>query len=879
MSRKLIDRKDILLDLDQVIMPKYFPDEMLNKDRVSIYGYVTEALAKMMEDTVILEQRRSADYCPELSNSEIRVKQTAKIRGVEVSYATPGQCYALIGILKSDVIAKGTKVGNEIQFTLDRRSTILYHGIHFSLEDDIIIRAVPSGTDYVYAVQYQGERASDTSYIQMFEETDSTGQEMLAMVCRIFQYNYNIQDKLVTDDLEFLYEGIWFDYENRLAGFEVYYRQSSNAEYTLLKLDHYLTTESTRAIYYNDDESQILYILNNPDLNIGVNATIRVEMKETLGEDGIITIDEGDDTATFSLYKDSAYAYSGVNVTVSMLSDVTGAADGDDLSDIKAKLIDAKTRRDNVTTEHDIVEFINDHDANVQIVKKRNDYQDRSYYMYTLVRHGDNDIAPACTKDLVLRGIISEEDLGDFDHYDITLDRKILRAYNKFKVVTSPDIPDVDYAVKVPIDEQEEDTFYVTCPYMIMVDSNNIMSYYFTSIDTAIELARKVSPDTYPIQMISQSVRLIRDSHNPDTYDTYRVILEGTLNTASDDHLLTDDDQLLDTECIKAYLFFNSEGSPVAYLELSITNYNPATRIFTLEGSFKTNDFITDKDTLQITGGLKYVGMDTDYDSVIDFSDSSFQIGFFYKYTDADGAYTRTDELYQLLPAEKTDGYILMCGYTNSKNNNLDLILEFNKFSKSPVLLEKESVESEVLMYTLRETPFFEFNFGIETTHTLYSVFQNMYDVYGRLLKQTTDFEVNLKFINTYGPSKYITVTGGRTEDGNEVTQNLNNLNPQFRFRVYGTNLIVADLYQFIYRYLRDNYIIGTSMFVSNIITALENQFSNVRSVKYLGVDAFDASYQEFTYNTPSFNSVDVITRYIPEQFNVSDIVIEIDET
>ena len=220
-----------------------------------------------------------------------------------------------------------------------------------------------------------------------------------------------------------------------------------------------------------------------------------------------------------------------------------------------------------------------------------------------------------------------------------------------------------------------------------------------------------------------------------------------------------------------------------------------------------------------------------------------------------------------------------MCGYTNSKNNNLDLILEFNKFSKSPVLLEKESAESEVLMYTLRETPFFEFNFGIEMTHTLYSVFQNMYDVYGRLLKQTTDFEVNLKFINTYGPSKYITVTGGRTEDGNEITQNLNNLNPQFRFRVYGTNLIVADLYQFIYQYLRDNYIIGTSMFVSNIITALENQFSHVRSVKYLGVDAFDASYQEFTYNTPNFNSVDVITRYIPEQFNVSDIVIEIDET
>lgn len=879
MARKLIDRKDILADYENVIVPKYFPPDTIDKNRVSVHGSFAEAIAKLGEDTIILEQRRSEDYCPELSNSEIRVKQTAKLRKVGVSYATPGQCFALIGVLKSDILTKGDRHGNEIRFIIDRRSTILYHGINFSLEDDIVIRAVRNGTDYVYAVMYSGERASNTSYIQMFEQTNEAGQELVSMMCRIYQYNYNIQDKIVTDSLEFLYDGLYFDYENRLAGFEVYYKQSSNDAYTQLKTDHYLTTETTKCIYYNDDESNILYILNNPDLNINVNATVRVEIKETLGLDGSVTLLDDDDMATFSLYKDSSYNYSGVNIVITILSDVTGAADGDSLSDIKANLIDAKTRRDNITTEHDIISYINDQDANVQIVKKRNDIEDRSYYLYTLVRYGEDRIAPATTKTLLIRGIQSESDFGDFDHYDPTVDRKIIRAYSRFKLIPTEGVPDNDTVVKVPIDETEQGAFYLTCPYMILVDSNNISSYYFTSIDTTIEVARKVATDTFPFQLIAQSISLFRDSHNPDTFDQYTITVQGTMNTASDENITDTDGTLIDPEIILGYLIFNREGSPAAWMPLKITDYSSKDRKFTLSGTMRTNDYITEKDTLQIIDGLFIIGTDTPYDSVIDFSASSFQLYFMYKYDNSEGFYQKTDEIYSLLPASHTADYIMMCGYYNTTDNPCDLILEYNKFSRSPVKVELENADGDTYLYTLREVPFFEFIFGAENTHRLYQTFKDMYTTYGNLLKLTTDFDISLKFIATYGPSKYITVTGGRDADGNEVVLSLNNLNPVFRFRIYGTNLSTDDLYQFIYTYLRESYIIGTNLFVSNICTAVESNFPNVRSIKYLGVDNLDASYQEFTYNTPAQINIDTITRYIPEQFNVTDIQIEIDES
>ena len=880
MARKLIDIKDILTDLNQVIAPKYYPDDAMDQNRVGVYGFTLESMAKSFEDTVVLEQRRASDYCPELSNSEIRVKQTAKIREVETTYATPGQCFALLAVLKSDILNKGTRVGNEIRFTIDRRSTIMYHGINFSLEDDIIIRAVQNGLDYTYAVMYSGERASNTSYIQMFEQENDAGQGMVAMVCRIFQFNYNIQEKTVTDDLEFLYDGLEYDYENLLAGFEVFYRQSSTDEFTKLDTIHYLTRQTTRAIFFNDDESNILYILNNPDLNIRVNAQVRVEIKETLGSEGNITIVEGDDIATFSLYRDSAYNYGGVNVLISMLSDVVNADDGDSLADIKAKLIDAKTRRNNVTTEHDIIEYINDVDANVQIIKKRNDIEDRSYYLYTLIRYGDNHIAPATTKSLILKGVQSDSDFGDFDHYEPTLDRKILRAYNKFQLIPSDDnIPDNDYLVKVAIDAEEEGAFYVTCPYMILIDENEIASYYFTSIDTTVMMARKDTGDVFPFQIITQGVEIYRDSHNPDAYDQYQFKVRGTLNTANDNDLVGDDGELLDMDCIRGYIIFNQEESPAAWMKLSIESYDNKTREFVFTGSFKTNDFITDVDTLQVTDGLFTKGTATPYNSTIDFTESKFQLYFSYKYDNSAGNYARTDEFYTLIPADETDGFMMMNGFVNADDSLCDLILEFNKFSRSPVIVEKESAEAETYQYTLREVPMFEFNFGVEKTASLYEKFQNIYTVYSNLLKQTTDFDVSLKFIATYGPSHYITVTGGRDDDGNEITVDLKNLNPQLRFRIYGDELVYNDLFTFIYEYIRDHSIIGTNLFISNVCTAVENNFTNVRSMKYLGVDSFDASYQEFTYNQPNFTSVDIVTRYIPEQFNIADIVIELDET
>ena len=181
--KRLMTRSDIIADIDNTITPIYFPDKVLDKNRVSTYGWLTEVQAAGIEDTVNMEQTRASDYCPELSNNEIHVNQTAKIRGVGVQRATPGTCYAILGILKNDIVTKGVRYSDtERRFLIDRRSTILYGGVNFSLDDDILVRAVRVGNRYLYTANYTMEHMVSgvmDSYLQVYEYTNGQGKSFL----------------------------------------------------------------------------------------------------------------------------------------------------------------------------------------------------------------------------------------------------------------------------------------------------------------------------------------------------------------------------------------------------------------------------------------------------------------------------------------------------------------------------------------------------------------------------------------------------------------------------------------------------------------------------------------------------------------------------
>ena len=168
----------------------------------------------------------------------------------------------------------------------------------------------------------------------------------------------------------------------------------------------------------------------------------------------------------------------------------------------------------------------------------------------------------------------------------------------------------------------------------------------------------------------------------------------------------------------------------------------------------------------------------------------------------------------------------------------------------------------------------------------LYPEFESMLDLYSNLLTLTTDFDISLKFISTYGRSKYIMVEGQKwsTNENAMITDvvNLADLNPTLKFRVHGIGIDISEIAEYIREYLRDHYITEEKVFISNICTAVEDNFSRVKSITYKGLitkeSSYDGSYQEFYYDPPEFISQDIITRYVPEQLNIPTIEIELEE-
>ena len=935
--KKLVDRRDILNQLISEVAPQYFDGVVLDKSRLSTIGYITEAMANSMEDTITLENQRAMDYCPELSSSEIRINEAAKIRGLSAARAVPGRCVAFLAVLKYDIRTKGVAYGkNETWLTLNKRSVILYSGINFALQDDIILKAVKKRTGYVYTANYSGDNDENLSYVQTFDYRNDAGEEMLGMIVELRQMKYNVAEIHVTDIAEFTYDGLWYYYDDKLAGFNVYYKRTATDQYIKIPSAYYRSLQPSiaKCLYHNDDETGIIRILNNEYVGVGINSIIMVEMRETLGAEGNITLSDVDQ-ATFDMYRDAAYNYSGVNVFITLLSDTTGGEDGDDILSLRKRMIDAKTRRDNIITEHDIISYVNDIGANLQLVKKQNDLQSRLQFLFTMVRDDDGNIAPTTTRRLVANGfhhddtyIFTDQDgffqntndfslqsainesyrisllqtnigadannppgtvigIGDFDYYEPQKDIKVLRASNKYRLIHfEDDDTQEDYMIKVPMDYDESDgALYLTCPFSIVIDADDVLKYYFTSMNHTVPMTATVANSTYPIQMITRGIKFMRNSHDPNTYSIYHLSVDGILNTDSDEMLVDKEtNEVLDPEAVRCVVVFNLNGSPTAYTILPISSYNPDTRQFTFTGDIQTTDYITDTGKLEMTTGLYTVGDGEPTTSVrsvtIDYKDIIIQVGFIYTLSEDEDPsdYTVSDSsLMSSLPSSIKESCVLINSYKNSLTDTFSLVLEFDKFSRSAVSLRRLTDGS--YQYAITAVPFFEFHYGKDHIMELYQKFLTMHQVYSAMLLKTTDFEISLKFISTIGPANYLWITGGRDRDGEEVDIRLTTLTPTLYFKVYGFGAPIPEIREYIRTYLRDHYITSGTVYMSNICTLVEDNFSAVKSIKFIGIEDYDGQFQQITFVRPTLTTRAEISKYVPEQINISNINIALDET
>ena len=887
-KKVLMDRRDVLNDILTNVAPRYFVDDFENLDKniLSIFGNIQDTEARAIEDTLILENNRAEDYCPELSTNEYHVRQTARLRNIPITMATPATAVGVLRILKADILEKGTTIGNDIYFTIDRRSEIINNNVHFGLEDDILIRAMRTSnvaSSYVYTAVYTGTDRQYRTFVQLADSVNAYNEEELLIYITLYQHEYNIQERTVVDEMAFQCDGIDYEYNNSLVDFDIYWRASDSDEFIKLYKKHKLAEaveDDKIYIDYVDDEPGVITIYGKPELGITINSNIKLEIIESLGADGNTPI--GSDNTSFTLYTDGGYNYAGVSIGAQIISDPYGGKNGDDLESLKRRLILEKTTRNNITTMLDIHNYLDDVSANTQIVKKRNDVIECIYGMYTLLRYNDN-ISPAATKDVVMY-------LEDFD---IKYNDKVcgISANRKWYLDETDDV-----LRPYPNEEPEMPYDYIyNVPFMIRLNSYNVLQYFNPSINGDVELGVRTINDGSPYQFITNAVQIKRDAVNPDndiaTKYTFEII--GAMNTSSDNLYVNQDGTIIDKDKFKAFCVLKNGSAPTAYLPINLTSYIPKTRTFKLSGAFNVLDYITDNNTILVTGGLYTLISGEPYTNFIDFKDTKFEIILFYKQgAETEGiAVNYSTDAHNNIP--NMENYFWMNTYENKVKFNF--MLEMNHYCRSALTIREDTEGGSVdenpnygkLIYRIDEVPALEYNYSIENSKYLYDVYLTMYTKYTGLVAACTNFEVSLKFINTYCPSKYINIIGTayNPEDTEfkETSVPLNDLNPSLSFKVYAKDINVNEIKQYILEYFRDTYIMDGNVFISNLCSKIEETF-DITSIKFLGLVTkkanYDATYQHFEYLIPieATDSIDGLIDYIPEQLHITNIIIDLDE-
>lgn len=840
-----LTNKDILGDI-LTIATKYLGSD-IDKNRVSTFGHINESIATSIEDSVILANYRGTNNIPELSTDPVKIRSTAKIRGIQSVSPRASKLGVVLLLRKEDIIANGIKDGLNYNFILDKRSTLVVNDITFSLPFDINIKAIYSSGSYNYIANYTGDAVNE--HVVIYNVATSTGEIRLALFVKMEQIKYRSDERIIVDMDQFTYEGMSFEHD-KISDFDVYYRPSGSETYEKLNKYYYrFSTNDPLAILYNDDTDNVLRLYNNPGSNFSENADIKVEFKETLGSQG--NFDTAGSSATFQVYAEEYYKFSGLDVMTQITTDSKSGEDGDSIEDLVKKMVLKKQIRDIIVTDFDIKNSLANKD-DVSIIKKRNDIEFRLFFLYQLLRRG-KEIVPTVTKHVKLYP-------DQFDIVHASSQTKVIMANNKYTLIDD-DTAKLDKTIseaQIPTMEKDITKLCLICPFAYNINSDNILSFYLNYINRTSEFKANYVNEKFEYQLIVLDMNIKRNPYKAVGHDAYQVSVNGIFNSDDTLEIVDKDGVILDTNKIKVHVVFYESGAKVAYLPLTLTSYNSNTKIFTFTGSFTSNDYITEGRKMQVTSGLIAAGSDLPLDGVIDYLSVKNEIIVSFDTIPED----TVDSGYSLLNMSNRT----ISGKFDNDHARYDLLLECDKFMRSSVTVNQEPDGSggTRIYYKLNEVPFIRYSYIQKYYNELYDALSN-FEVYSDIVEKLAENSINVKFINTYGKSKYIYVGSGNTP--------LNNLNPLLKFRIYAKNADVTYIKERIREYFSSFSADNIYTFISNINTLIEKEFP-IASIEYMGVDLFDSSYQKFMNLKTNTSALS----YIPEYPNIEDIQIELIE-
>ena len=867
----LYDIKDYALN---VLAPKYFPEDVVEGYNVGFLGYSLDLMTNTTEDIFNTVPIVINEMYPNLAQMPTSIYNYASLFQEANLFATPSTMECVL-LLPMDSLIENSEEGNDNtyrKFIIDQRTQVNVEDHSFILDYDILITLKPYRGEHIITASYLREFNNSLSNIKnpyiKYQKYNYNGTKYLALLVKMRRCKKNVFNTRIIDNDRINASTITIPFEEQIANFEVFYRESTDNKYTQLRK----RIVNSKAIkepfcYYRlktDNVLELSFTTRENYFKPAFNSEIIVEYYTTDGSNGNFDMYQGSDV---EVYRNSEKYESNSRVPIIAIpqSASTSGKDRPNLLDLRDRTADLFATVDSYTTESDLQRHFNTfdiiNDTKVTFIKKRDDIFDRLYTAFSISKDSLGSYYKTNTLNLKIYK-------DQFDHQFEQSKRLLLKPSNVF--VYEGDSTRTMIKVDDPVDLDFNNGFIYQNPFLMTLSDNGVVGYYLNNINDKIPLDYEYVNDSSMVQFICNNLYIQRSSLNNDGKYNFKLYLSATDNDISNPLVDEDGNETGKVKVVLSFMLKN--GKEVAYIECRKTSFEEEGLKYTFEGEITTDDYISITEAVRIYG-LKNITNGEDLVQMIPMTNLKMNVYTFLEYPE-----NNIPHSYSHLPGfENTT----MTNKYTTEETRVELVTPLNML-KSHMVWDKD--EDGKTLITIKDVPVIQWKPAVMLNDLsefdrFINILSSQYDYMKEILdKKVNNYSVDMKFYNTYGRSNNFVVG----IDNNM----LNRVNCSIHLKVYpqlrseGFKL-VEEMKMFIKEYFESiNNEVNEGIFISNLIQQLENTFSQIRYLKFESINGYTSDIQSIENTTVDISSLEKEERimFVPEYLNIEleDITIDL---
>ena len=826
-SPSVYDAESALLDLaDTFLTPGSY-----STLKSGFLGYMTGSMARVAAEGV---HHRNILYHENFLNTASlprSIYNYAKVYDYTVGLSTPSTCRVLVGVYLDEVrSALGSETGT-IRFP--RGQPVYFGTTAFMLAGAVsltILEQSRVAAEYDLA-DMDFVATNQQSYIRTYvtpQVVDAAGTTRTVVYMELNCHQavqHAMQFQVVSvSALETTFFSVDIPAGEQLTSFRVMYKKATDSDYYEIPAIFNESTSPTTSEYcyysYTSDSQLEIYFSPLPgSFRPDYNSNLRVVYLTSSGASG-----------NFDFTGTPVMPVAGLTLTtlVELVTQPAGGYDRETLLQVKLGILRKILQRKSIIMESDLSGYLSGaidrtqvNDSIMTFIKRRDDIQTRLFASYLMMRDTDGRVVPSNTASI-------DFEAADLEERGWSLKPGTLVMYDRknsiYRLVASGEYPD-----KMVTDTN---SFVYCIPFLMQFKTAPFprMVYYrnYADIDAALSALPgvKVSADSF----ISNSVTVKRNSAFDDSY---QIDLAVSSNLTADG---------MGAKCLVRVVLLNSLDQRLGYLEAS---HLTGTNVF--RAIVKTSDQFDDNSNLLLTESLWDEATDTLIPSAPIPEDVRLKLELYYDSSDPDTSVAhvqRGTRIFQLTHAFQT---VDMINFYQS----LERVMSSGMYVTTEGTFHCSGVPLIGASFFLNP----RVGLGALTVaETYHSAILDIFD----LLHNNTS--VDVKFYNTYGPSKLF---------------NLDRINISLVLDVRSKGRVSSDFKATIrtaaaafIQTCNDN---DRGRFsISNLTTYLETTITDIAFVKFVSLNGVAAQNAEMIYSATALSQDN--TR-IPEYINAATIL------